>query len=131
MADKEMLSSSAESVESPLDSPSLSPIHADDKKHALSSTRSSSLSTDSDHSDFIHVDHDGLDTEKQLSRHTSRVIGEQLVKTQTGFSVATHMTTDVAFEVDWEEDDKGNPQNWPAWRKALTLFCISYSTMTV
>ncbi|KAF2093815.1 MFS general substrate transporter [Rhizodiscina lignyota] len=59
-------------------------------------------------------------------------MGEPLGKRQTAVSIATTaMTTDPAFEVDWEEDDQGNPQNWPAWRKALTIFCISWSTMTV
>src|ERR1700759_5539864 len=102
MAEKEMLSSSTESVESPLDSPSLSPL-ADEKKLASSSTRSSSLSTALDHTDSIQADDedDALDIEKRLSRHVSRSIGEPIGRTQTGVSIATHATTDPAFEIDW------------------------------
>lgn len=127
---KEVLASTED-----VESPPLSPIDDSppDLKKQASSSRNSSFSTDSDHTDSIHGenDEDGGDPEKQLSRHTSRVMGEQLSRKQTAMSTATNMTTDPAFEIDWEDVDPVNPQNWPAWKKAISIFFISYSTMTV
>jgi hypothetical protein len=127
MTEKETMSPSVESIESPTD-PSTSPLAlTDDKKPFSRSLSTSSISSDSDGSESIHE----VDPEKQLSRHVSKGFGGDLERTQTGISVATNATTDPAFEIDWEEDDSGNPQNWPAWRKALVIFCTSISTITV
>lgn len=140
---KEMLSPRAEEVESPPESPtgeyadwlrynkkyaSNSKVLVEDDKKGVASSRASSISTLSDH-DSVQIQDDNGDFEKQLSRYPSRPMG--LERNQTGRSVATNMTTDPAFEVDFEEDDKQNAQNWPIWRKAFTLFCLSWSTMTV
>lgn len=66
--------------------------------------------------------------------HTSSVGGVTaqlpLARTWTGkSSVAT--ANPIEFEVDFEEGDKTNPQNWPFWYKAVTLFVVSYSTTAV
>ncbi|OTA32924.1 hypothetical protein BTJ68_05673 [Hortaea werneckii EXF-2000] len=41
------------------------------------------------------------------------------------------MTTDPAYEVDFDADDKADPQNWPLWYKGLILFVMSYGTTCV
>ncbi|KAF2458716.1 major facilitator superfamily domain-containing protein [Lineolata rhizophorae] len=50
---------------------------------------------------------------------------------QTGVSVATNATSDPAYEVDWEDDDSGNPKNWSLLYRAFILFIASFSTLTV
>jgi multidrug resistance protein len=58
-----------------------------------------------------------------LTRYTTGV------STRTGISVAT--TTDPNFEIDFEDGDPSDPHNWPFWYRCLTIFTISYSTLTV
>lgn len=49
----------------------------------------------------------------------------------TGATLATVNTNDPSFEVDWAEDDPGNPKEWPLWYKSLILFAMSYGTSCV
>jgi MFS family permease len=35
------------------------------------------------------------------------------------------------FEVDFEEDEKGNPMTWPLWYKGFIITIMSYATTTV
>ena len=67
----------------------------------------------------------------QLSRQSSRAEGERLGRLPTGRSVATNMTTDPEYEVDFAEDDPGNPRNWSMWKKSTIIFFFAYTTMTV
>jgi hypothetical protein len=135
---KEMVAR-VEPEESPLNSPveghSSEFLNAKDsatQPDVKASHSSSSLSTSSGSNGTDSIEEDDVGRQDdRLSRHTSRVFGEQLSKKQTGVSVATNATSDPAFEVDWEADDAGNPQNWPGWRKAFTIFGISWATMTV
>jgi multidrug resistance protein len=39
--------------------------------------------------------------------------------------------TDPAYEVDFEDEESGNPQNWPLWYKGVILAVMSYSTTAV
>ena len=67
----------------------------------------------------------------QLSRQSSRADGERLGRLPTGRSVATNMTSDPEYEVDFAEDDPGNPRNWSMWKKSTIIFFFAYTTMTV
>ena len=59
-------------------------------------------------------------------------VGEDpLTRHITGASLAAVLTSDPAFEVDFSEDDTGNPRNWPMWYRSIIIFIMSYSTMTV
>lgn len=49
--------------------------------------------------------------------------------TATQASAATLHHPD--FEVDWEEDDPGNPKLWPMWKKASIIAAMSYGTSSV
>ena len=78
--------------------------------------------------------------EKALTPHISRAsstgaIGgvlPTLHQVHTSRSIATTaMTTDPAFEIDFEDGEQGNPQNWPTWYKGLILFVMSYGTTCV
>lgn len=44
-------------------------------------------------------------------------------------TVATSATQDPRFEVDF--DDGENPQDWPMAKKAVIIFCMSFSTLVV
>jgi multidrug resistance protein len=39
--------------------------------------------------------------------------------------------TDPAYEIDFEDEEPGNPQNWPLWYKGIVLGVMSYSTTSV
>ena len=54
-----------------------------------------------------------------------------LERTRTNKSTATNMTTDPGFEIDFEEDEKGNPQTWPLWYKGIVIAVMSYGTTCV
>lgn len=54
-----------------------------------------------------------------------------LDRSQTGRSTATNATSDVRFEVDFEDEDEGNPQTWPFWYKAVIIAVMSYGTTSV
>ncbi|KAI7337383.1 MFS general substrate transporter [Hortaea werneckii] len=96
-----------------------------------------SIATKSDHEHYS-----GNLTEKTLEPRISRAssagagaIGgvlPTLHKTPTVHSVATTaMTTDPAYEVDFDAGDAADPQNWPLWYKGLILFVMSYGTTCV
>ncbi|PVI08688.1 MFS general substrate transporter [Periconia macrospinosa] len=44
-------------------------------------------------------------------------------------TIPTNMTSDPRFEIDFDQNE--NPQNWPMWRKAITIFFMSFSTLVV
>ena len=69
--------------------------------------------------------------EEVLSKHPSYVHGVDLSKHVTGISVATNATQDPGFEIDFADDDKGDPRNWSLLHRALIIFSISFSTLTV
>jgi hypothetical protein len=78
--------------------------------------------------------------ENRLTPHLSRasstsaiggVLPTQLQRSRTAKSTATNATTDLAFEVDFDEGDPGNPQNWSLRYKALVIAVMSYSTTCV
>jgi hypothetical protein len=64
-----------------------------------------------------------------LSLKPSRNREANLSKHDTGGSVAGSIA--AAFEVDFSENDPGDPKVWPLWKRGLILFSISYSTLTV
>lgn len=103
------------------------------------STPSASTYGDSDHEDdsgeydFEAARHNGLRPTVSRTSSTNAVGGVvptlELRRTQTGRSTGT--ITDPAFEIDFEDDEQGNPQNWPLWYKGVILGVMSYSTTTV
>jgi hypothetical protein len=64
-----------------------------------------------------------------LSPKSSRIREADLSRHVTGVSVAGSMAP--GFEVDFSDEDPGDPKNWPLWKRGLILFFISYSTLTV
>jgi hypothetical protein len=54
-----------------------------------------------------------------------------LGRKETGPSLVRIQTSDPAYEIDFEEDDPGNPKNWGIWRKAGILAIMSFATSTV
>lgn len=97
-----------------------------------------SISEASTHEDDHPYNHDYH--EKTLTPHLSRasstsaiggIMPTQLQRARTNKSTATNATTDMAFEVDFEENDKDNPLVWPLWFKGVMIAVMSYSTTTV
>lgn len=108
---------------------------ADEK---ASSSRSSSISSleESANQDDTIIEYSDIigtvDPEERLAVKSSRnADGSPLSKHATGVSVATNATQDPAFEVDFEDNDPGNPKNWSWWYRSYIIFTLSYSTMTV
>jgi hypothetical protein len=54
-----------------------------------------------------------------------------LQKLMTGVSLASARTSDPTYEVDFAPDDPANPKNWPMWKTAVMIFCLSFSTLSV
>lgn len=74
--------------------------------------------------------------EKALTPHISRAsstsaiggITPSLHRRQTNRSTATNATSDPRFEVDFTDDDKESPMQWPMWKKCLIIGLMSYAT---
>lgn len=127
----------------------------DDKKLETSVTANSSpSSTDSslEHSDNEYLTHDGheqIDIEHlhdeeptrpslvRVRSNRSYASGAEgyaditLQREKSGLSLSRTQTSDPAFEVDWEEDDAGNPKNWSLLWKSFIIFVFSFATSTV
>ncbi|KAL9109692.1 MAG: hypothetical protein Q9227_005730 [Pyrenula ochraceoflavens] len=107
--------------------PEKPPISPGTRHASFNSSSSTSLSSRPSCNNEPHV---GLDPEKALTPQISHASQPQLSRKCT--SVGTTGTqTDPSFEVDWEEDDKENPLNWPMWYKGVVIGFISFSTWTV
>lgn len=98
-----------------------------------------SISTASSHN-YDHEQYNRDFPEKTLTPHLSRASSTSavggvnptyLTRTRTGKSTATNATTDPAFEVDFEEDEKGNPQTWSLLYKSFIIAVMSYATTCV
>lgn len=55
----------------------------------------------------------------------------ELHKVHTNRSAATTATIDPAFEIDFEDGERADPQNWPLWYKGMVLFVMSFATTCV
>ena len=93
--------------------------HHDDDHSSISSASTDSLS-DTDDVQSIH---------QSLSRNAGlEEPGDKSMAHIT--TTTTNITTDPRFEIDFDDNGE-NPQDWPMWRKALTIFFMSYSTLVV
>ena len=98
-----------------------------------------SISSVSSHN-YDHEQYNRDFPEKTLTPHLSRASSTSAVgginptyitRTRTNKSTATNATTDPAFEVDFEEGEKGNPQTWSLWYKGFIIAVMSYATTAV
>jgi multidrug resistance protein len=55
-------------------------------------------------------------------------VSRQITKVTTS---GTTITLSPEFEVDFEDNDKTDPRNWPMWYKSLVIFSISFGTLVV
>jgi hypothetical protein len=55
------------------------------------------------------------------------MVSTNSLSTTTG----TTGTLDLAYEVDFEEGDRNNPQNWSFWFRGCVIAIFSYSTTCV
>ena len=104
-----------------------SPI--DEKKESLSSpppsihSNSSSGSTDSDHIDALeHSPTQAIEPDAERA---------SLTYTKTGASMTTTSSRLPSFEVDFVENDPGDPKNWSMPKKGWTIAAVSYGTWVV
>lgn len=80
---------------------------------------------------------DGSDDRPRLEKTQSYASGAEgyaditLKRNATGVTLTTVHTSDPEYEVDFEENDPGNPKLWPFWYKSLIIFAMSYGTSTV
>lgn len=73
---------------------------------------------------------------RTLSRTSSTaavggIVPTELHKVHTNRSAATTATIDPAFEIDFEDGERADPQNWPLWYKGMVLFVMSFATTCV
>jgi hypothetical protein len=99
-----------------------------------------SISTASLQIDYDREQYNRDFPEKTLTPHLSRASSTSavggvnptyLTRTRTNKSTATTATTDPAFEVDFEENEKGNPMTWTLWYKGFIIAVMSYATTCV
>jgi len=136
-------------------------VDADDKKLEASVTAKSSSSNSNssiDHSEpDAYITHDGQEAaeahehEQQPDINALRLtisrtrsvrsyasgaegytdITSTLQRQKTGTSLNRIQTTDPDYEIDFEDDDKGNPKNWTLLYKSGILAIMSFATSTV
>lgn len=100
------------------------------------STCSDSLSVASRPSGYSRSSRDFAETPHlHLSRTSSTnavggVVPTKLDPTWTQGTTGTTGTQDFAHEVDFSDEDTGNPQNWPLWYKGIIIAIFSYATTT-
>ncbi|KAK4503757.1 hypothetical protein PRZ48_004672 [Zasmidium cellare] len=72
-----------------------------------------------------------------LARHLSHasstnavggVVPTYIDRSWTHTTTGTANTLDLAYEVDFDDDDKGNPQNWSLMYKGFVIMIFSYAT---
>jgi len=66
---------------------------------------------------------------KTLTARASRSSHMSLSERVT--TIATNATADPDYEVDWDEDDPGNPKNWSFKYKAMGILFLSWNTLIV
>ncbi|KAF2186265.1 MFS general substrate transporter [Zopfia rhizophila CBS 207.26] len=89
----------------------------------------STISTTS--TDSIDSAEDVQSIHQSLSRNAGYSV-EEMEKTLAHVaSVATNMTSDPRFEVDFDDDSGENPQDWSMAKKGLIIFFMSFSTLVV
>ena len=110
-------------------------ILVEEAEEAPTSHSSESIYDLSDHED----DSDSIRSKQlrpQIS-HTSstNAVGGVTPNLERVWTNRTNRTTttnsDPAFEVDFADNDSGNPQNWSLWYKSLVIGVMSYSTACV
>lgn len=109
-------------------------------EHPLSptSTNSDSISIFSRPSREIYPRHSRDSRDRALHHDSSRASSTNAVggvvatmeRTWTQGTAGTTGTQDLAFEVDFEEDDTSNPRNWSLLYKAFVILVFSVSTTT-
>ena len=97
---------------------SVSDIEAEDDHSSLSSTSTGSA-TSEEEVQSIH---------QTLSRNAGLEENDKSLAHIT--SVATNMTSDPQFEVDFDEGGE-NPQDWSMAKKGMIIFFMSFSTLVV
>lgn len=110
-------------------------------RHMTASSGSSSDAPFEEHEDEAHEERElgtsrpGLTRIKSYASGAEGYVGERgvLTRQKTGATMTSVLTNGMHpdYEVDWEEDDKGNPKQWPVLRKCLTIATMSYGTTTV
>lgn len=71
-----------------------------------------------------------------LARHLSHASSTNAVggviptidRSWTHTTAGTANTLDLEYEVDFDDDDRGNPQNWSLWYKGVIIMIFSYAT---
>ncbi|ORX94073.1 major facilitator superfamily domain-containing protein [Clohesyomyces aquaticus] len=112
-------------------------MHLDDKETGPRSSAGEKRSLEIDDEDGASISTTSTESlesaEEALSIHQSlsRNAGlEESDKLAHITSVATNVTTDPQFEVDFDEDDD-NPQDWRMAKKGMVLGFMSFSTLVV
>ncbi|KAF2672695.1 polyamine transporter 1 [Microthyrium microscopicum] len=100
----------------------------DDKKPSRPNSTSSKYSTERV---AVETYDEFVEPIEVVASRTSHANQAGLSKQITGVSLGTTYTQEPHFEVDFDDDDPGNPKNWPVWRICLSIFIITFSTLTV
>lgn len=77
--------------------------------------------------------HHSQDDPATLTRHLSHAssanaVGGVVNPLDRTWTAGTSGTQDMAYEVDFEEGEKGNPQNWSTFYKGIVILIFSYAT---
>jgi hypothetical protein len=94
------------------------------------SDSNSIISVETRHSRYSRDDADTT-ISNQLSRTSTNAIGGVVPTLDRTTTTGTTGTLDLAYEVDFEEGDRNNPQNWSFWFRGCVIAIFSYSTTCV
>lgn len=95
------------------------------------SNSSGSIFDGSDHGDSESLKSNQLRPTISRASSTNAVGGVTPSLRRTTTNKTTSTNADPAFEIDFDDDDPGNPQNWPMWYKGLIIGIMSYSTTCI
>lgn len=99
--------------------------------HTISPSTSNSISIDpEEHEERVE---DFVDDAPSIYGFHEVAVAERpaLNRVMTAVSTMSTRSTDAAFEVDWEEDDKENPRNMSIWGTSWAIFSCAFATTTM
>ena len=77
-----------------------------------------------------HEDYE-KESDVALTPQVSNRLRPAISRSRTNYSTASSLNRDPSFEIDWEDDDPGNPRNWSMFYKGFIIFAISLGTLVV
>lgn len=98
---------------------------------STASTSSDSIYEEEEYEEYFQEHRPVAHLSRTVSTNSVGNVVPTLELQRTWTSRTSGTLTDPAYEIDFADDEQGNPQNWPLWYKGVILAVMSYSTTSV